>query len=107
MNKPPNKGLPTLAEKVAHVRAQKQFRNHHCHWPNCPVSVPPAMWGCKRHWFMLPVSLRNKIWDTYRPGQEIDLRPSKEYLDVAHEVQEWIREHDGLMNDPPAYKNLR
>jgi len=24
--------------------------------------VPPKMWGCKKHWFKLPKSLRDKIW---------------------------------------------
>lgn len=49
------------------------------------------MWGCKPHWFKLPKRLRDRIWDTYEIGQEIDLSPSPEYLDAAHEVQEWIR----------------
>lgn len=40
---------------------------------------------------MLPKILRDKIWNTYRRGQEIDKRPSEEYLSAAEEVQEWIR----------------
>jgi hypothetical protein len=76
--------------KADYVRAQKQSRDHHCHWPGCDKQVPPAMWGCKRHWFMLPALLRAKIWRAYVPGQEIDATPTKEYLTVAHEVQAWI-----------------
>ena len=49
------------------------------------------MWGCKQHWFKLPQRLRNKVWAAYRPGQEIDLSPSEEYLAVADEVEAWIR----------------
>jgi len=63
---------------------------HTCHWPGCPKSVPPAMWGCKAHWYILPKVFRDKIWAAYRPGQEIDKRPSEEYLKVAKEVQDWI-----------------
>lgn len=48
------------------------------------------MWGCRTHWFKLPKSLRDKVWATYEPRQEIDLTPSREYIDVAHEVQAWI-----------------
>ena len=78
-------------EKREHVLSQGQTREHHCHWPGCKKQVPPAMWGCRYHWFRLPRYLRDKIWAAYRPGQEKDMRPSKEYLEVAEEVQEWIR----------------
>jgi hypothetical protein len=63
---------------------------HHCHWPGCDKDVPPAMWGCKPHWFRLPLRLRNQIWATYRPGQEISKTPSEAYVRVAQEVQAWI-----------------
>lgn len=55
------------------------------------------MWGCKPHWFALPKHLRDRIWSTYVPGQEITKRPSREYVVVALEVQAWI-----LANHPPA-----
>jgi hypothetical protein len=48
------------------------------------------MWGCKAHWFKLPAVLRSKIWRTYRPGQEVTKTPSKDYIAVAREVQDWI-----------------
>jgi hypothetical protein len=51
------------------------------------------MWGCKRHWFALPEALRRRIWQAFRPGQEISGLPSGEYLIVAREVQEWIARH--------------
>ena len=65
---------------------------HTCHWPGCPKEVPPAMWGCKLHWFALPKHLRDRIWATYRPGQEITKTPSPAYLEAAREVQAWIKE---------------
>ena len=65
---------------------------HTCHWPGCGKAVPPAMWGCRQHWFALPKRLRDRIWATYRPGQEIDKRPSETYLDAAKAAQDWIRE---------------
>lgn len=77
--------------KADHVRKASQTRKHTCHWPSCKTQVPPAMWGCKRHWFMLPRWLRSKVWGEYVPGQEERLDPSPEYLEVAHEVQEWIK----------------
>lgn len=66
------------------------MNQHFCHWPNCPIEVPPKLWGCRTHWFRLPMSLRARIWRTYRPGQEIDKQPSAEYLAAAKAVREWI-----------------
>ena len=80
-----------IRNKVDYVKSQGQTRGHHCHWPLCNAQVPPAMWGCRKHWYMLPISLRNKIWATYEPGQEVSMTPSDEYLDAADEVQEWIK----------------
>jgi len=65
---------------------------HTCHWPGCAAAVPPAMWGCRKHWFTLPKALRDEIWRTYRPGQEITKTPSEAYLHAAHAVQAWIAE---------------
>lgn len=93
---------PSIADKVAHVRRAPQARRHHCHWPGCQKQVPPAKWGCPRHWFMLPADLRQAIWQAYRPGQEIDQRPSPDYVDVAKRVQAWIAQHH-----PPAPETAR
>ena len=67
---------------------------HLCHWPGCLMPVPPKLWGCKRHWFRLPKLLRDRIWQTYVPGQEITKTPSPEYIQAALEVQQWIKEND-------------
>jgi hypothetical protein len=64
---------------------------HTCHWPGCDKPVPPAMWGCRRHRFRLPKHLRDRIWATYRPGQEITKTPSAAYIQAAKHVQDWIR----------------
>jgi hypothetical protein len=92
------------SEKVAHVKRAGQTRDHGCHWPGCKRQVPPAMWGCKEHWFRLPKDLRDKIWASYRPGQEDTLTPSRAYLDVADEVQRWIRAQESVNGGPPGAK---
>lgn len=79
-----------MSAKADYVRGQPQTREHGCHWPGCAKQVPPAMWGCKAHWFALPARLRAAIWRTYRPGQEKTMNPSAEYIAVANEVQKWI-----------------
>lgn len=70
--------------------------SHHCHWPGCKKEVPPRLWGCKAHWFKLPKRLRDRIWATYVPGQEFTKTPSRDYVEAAQDVREWI-----LENHPP------
>lgn len=86
--------MTTKQAKVAHVNRAGQTRDHACHWPGCGKQVPPAMWGCKDHWFRLPVTIRAAIWDTYQPGQEAgDADVPLEYLGAANAAQKWIREN--------------
>jgi hypothetical protein len=66
---------------------------HTCHWPGCTKVVAPKFWGCTDHWYRLPAALRKRIWQTYRPGQEIDKKPSQAYVNAARAVQDWIAEH--------------
>lgn len=93
----------SISEKVAHVQRQKHGvdTHHTCHWPGCNAHVPSAAWGCKRHWFMLPKNLRDAIWQTYRPGQEVTKTPSREYLQTAKVVQEWIKRTHGVSGGAP------
>jgi hypothetical protein len=81
------------AEHVRQARAAGVHGGHGCHWPGCERKVPPAMWGCTRHWYALPLDLRRRVWRAYQPGQEETKRPSESYLQVAREVQAWIEAH--------------
>lgn len=40
---------------------------------------------------MLSQYHRNKIWEHYRPGQEVDKEPTVGYLDAAQMSKEYIR----------------
>lgn len=82
--------MSDIGDKVAYVKGQGQTRAHGCHWPGCPKQVPPAMWGCREHWYALPKDLRAQVWRCYRPGQEADGKPSAAYVAVARDVQAWI-----------------
>jgi hypothetical protein len=79
---------------VAHVRAAAQTRPHTCHWPGCGRQVPPALWGCREHWFRLPQALRVRVWAAYRPGQEETGELSTAYLVAARDVREWIAKQE-------------
>lgn len=78
--------------KGEHVKRARQTRTHGCHWPGCPLQVPPAKWGCTKHWFMLPKWIRDEIWAAYVIGQEQALTPSRAYLNIARAAQDWIKE---------------
>lgn len=56
---------------------------HTCHHPRCTTRVPEKMFACRLHWYSLPKSLRDRIWATYVPGQEITKTPSGDYLNAA------------------------
>ena len=56
---------------------------HVCHAVKCDTPIELAEFMCPPHWSQVPSSLRESIQSTYRPGQEIDKQPSKEYLAYA------------------------
>lgn len=95
-----------MTSKADYVRAQPQTRRHHCHWPGCTQQVPPAMWGCRSHWYTLPEALRSKIWRAYRPGQEVGMRPSRAYVEVAREAQAWIASHEAAKQGQAGLANV-
>lgn len=64
--------------------------SHTCHAQSCPVEVPPKMFMCKRHWYMLPKAYRDAVWAAYRPGQEDTKNPSVSYLEVTKIAIEYI-----------------
>lgn len=81
-------------QKLDYVLAAKKSNedmDHHCHWPGCEKKISPAMWGCPRHWYLIPANLRRRIWATFMPGQELSKTPSLDYIKAATAVQEWIK----------------
>lgn len=82
--------MTAKADKVDYVKAQRVTGSHTCHWTGCTKQVAPAMWGCKEHWFRLPRTIRNLIWKTFEPGQEIEKTPSPEYLAAVDLAQKFI-----------------
>lgn len=80
--------------------------SHKCHWPDCNKEVPARLWGCRYHWYKLPKRLRDAIWRTYRPGQEIGKNPNQEYIEVAREVQAWCRMYIRRQQEKDIAKHL-
>jgi hypothetical protein len=89
--------MDSISSKVAHVRAAMASHkpaDHLCHWPGCSKPVAPAAWGCRSHWYQLPIELRHEIWRTYRPRQEISKTPKSDYIAAARKVAAWITSNE-------------
>ncbi len=63
---------------------------HTCHADSCQVHVPPKMFMCKKHWYMLPKAMRDEVWLTYALGQELRMDPSDEYLEVTQRCIDFV-----------------
>lgn len=68
---------------------------HECHAVGCNVEVPPAMLMCRRHWYMVPKPLRDRVWATYRSGQEKTKDPSDGYMVAHHLAVAAVAEREG------------
>jgi hypothetical protein len=68
---------------------------HYCHAIGCSKRVPPRVWSCRPHWFALPKAIRDKIWEHYRPGQEITKTPTREYMYWFYPAQAWLAAKEG------------
>lgn len=77
--------------------------SHHCHATGCTASVPPVMWGCKKHWFMVPLAIRNRVWAAYRAGQCDDMNPSDDYCRAARDAVIAVAQREGRTPDTKPY----
>ncbi len=69
---------------------------HACHALGCLAEIQPNLFMCRAHWFSVPKSLRDQLWATYRPGQEITKDPSSEYLEAAAACIRAAAEREGI-----------
>lgn len=78
---------------------------HACHAAGCDVEVAPKLLMCLRHWRMLPKKMQITIWNEYRPGQEIDKRPSLTYLLAQSGAVAMVAEKEGREEDARAARD--
>jgi len=45
---------------------------HKCAVEACTRRVPSEMLMCRRHWFMVPKDLRDRVWAGYRRGTDAE-----------------------------------
>lgn len=68
---------------------------HCCHAIGCFKTVLPKYLMCGKHWKMVSRELQDRIWKHYRPGQEKDKRPTKEYLRAMKLAIEYVAYREG------------
>jgi hypothetical protein len=68
---------------------------HVCHATGCKAKVPPKMLMCRKHWYMVPKPLRDRVWATYVSGQEIRKDPTDEYMDAQRAAVRAVEEREG------------
>lgn len=79
--------------------------SHTCHAYGCTKVVPPRLFLCAKHWYMLPQEMRDAVWREYREGQEVRKDPTSAYLRVADEAIAWLRQREEeIAAQPPAPK---
>ncbi|MDH3376146.1 MAG: hypothetical protein OEQ39_04150 [Gammaproteobacteria bacterium] len=39
---------------------RRPFDGHDCNYPGCKEVVNGQLWGCKEHWYLIPVELRDR-----------------------------------------------
>jgi hypothetical protein len=72
---------------------------HRCHARGCNVPVPPRLLFCGRHWRMTPRPLQQEVLRHYRPGQEIDKRPTPAYLTAMRRAIDAVGRLEGVEED--------
>jgi len=80
-------------------RALWTANTHFCHAVNCKSHVPPRLLFCARHWKMVPRKTQVTVWNNYRPGQEIDKKPTLAYLAIQQTAVGEVAEKEGYLDE--------
>lgn len=79
-----------------------------CRWPGCKTLVTYDMWGCKRHWFVLPKEIRDGIRSAYEDTNFTKLSEHFNLLRGAHQAaQDWIAANTVNSDVPPANRIVK
>lgn len=79
---------------------------HTCHAIGCEVVVRPEMLMCRKHWFTVPLKLRNRVRSTYQDGQCGTFNPTSAYCQAAKAAVITVAEREGRAIDPKEPKIL-
>lgn len=67
-----------------------------CAAAGCAAAVHPSRLMCRAHWFLVPKVLRDRVWDSYRRGQETDpALASAAYMAAYHAAVAHVARREG------------
>lgn len=84
--------------KADYVRAEAANGHdgtHRCHAEGCNRMIAPVYLMCPRHWRMVPAAEQRAVWTHYRKGQEVDKKPTNEYLAALRAAVEAVAVAEG------------
>jgi len=99
-------GFPTDVRIVHRGGVIPADSDHRCHAEGCTVPTPPRMLMCSVHWAIVPKAMQGAVWDHYRPGQEVDKRPSQEWHEAADAAIAFVAAKEG-QRFTQAHRSLR
>ena len=78
-----------------------------CAAVGCNASIPRRMLMCRRHWRMVPLSMRLNVLAAYRTGQEDgSVRLGREWLAAAREAIDAVARAEGRTRRDAAIGQL-
>lgn len=69
---------------------------HSCFWPKCQAQVPIERYGCKIHWYALPLAMRDDINRAWHGGNH---QATRELVEAQKRAQEWAHKQVGTELD--------
>jgi hypothetical protein len=68
---------------------------HDCRARGCGKRIAGALLFCRRHWYLVPLDLRELLWAGYRPPRPMGLGDDGELKDYAFEAIEAVAKGEG------------
>lgn len=69
---------------------------HKCGWPGCEEFIAGRLWGCREHWLLIPVELRDAYMaaGSGKPGPYSCVQDKPLVKLVDQEIKLWVIAHE-------------
>ena len=75
--------LPTAISVPAEDMIPRPAIIHCCPMPGCGRPIKAKFVLCADHWHTFPKEIQTRVWRHFRRGQDLDDKPSREYIAAA------------------------
>jgi hypothetical protein len=77
-----------------HLPASHRPRLSRCPVPGCSEQIDPSRLMCRRDWYLVPKSVRDQVWCTWRSGLGVHSREHREAVCSAILASHMRRQRD-------------